>query len=203
MLIFWKARLVLFAVPKTGTTALEAALAPLADVAVVNPPGLKHCSVARYRRELSGFLETGGRPLELMALMREPTDWLGSWYRYRGRAALAGHARSTRGIGFDAFVRAHLERDPPAFARVGSQATFLAGGVDHLFRYETFDAAIHFLSDRLGHEIAVERRNVSPGGALDLSPVTRARLERERAADYDLWKGIPAGVRSARVRPCA
>ena len=57
MLIFWKTRLAILAVPKTGTTAIEQALAPMADAAILNPPGLKHCTVRKYRRELSDFFE--------------------------------------------------------------------------------------------------------------------------------------------------
>jgi hypothetical protein len=60
MLVFWKARLVLLAVPKTGTTALEAAFGPLADMAFLNPPRLKHMTLRRYRRQLAPILE-GGR----------------------------------------------------------------------------------------------------------------------------------------------
>jgi hypothetical protein len=86
MLVFWKAKLVLLAVPKTGTTALEAAFGPWADGAFLNPPRLKHMTLRRYRRQLAPILEQeDGPPLEVMAVMREPVDWLSSWYRYRSR----------------------------------------------------------------------------------------------------------------------
>ena len=42
----------------------------------------------------------------VVALMREPVDWLGSWYRYRQRDGMARPQNSTREISFDAFVRA-------------------------------------------------------------------------------------------------
>ena len=42
MLVFWKQKLVILSVPKTGTTAIEAALAPHADIVVSHPPEQKH-----------------------------------------------------------------------------------------------------------------------------------------------------------------
>ncbi|MEM8851693.1 MAG: gamma-glutamyl kinase [Pseudomonadota bacterium] len=193
MLIFWKARLVLLAVPKTGTTALEDALAPLADAAILNPPGLKHCTVKKFRRELSAFFEQKGRrPMELVAVMREPVSWLGSWYRYRSRPELAGHVNSTVGIDFDSFVRAYLTEPQPDFAKVGSQANFLAGGVQHLFAYDRLDRLHRFLEDRLGQGIETARVNVSPEGVTELGSATRQALAEGRAEDFALWERLMA-----------
>ena len=126
MLIFYKERLVLLSVPKTGTTAYEAALAGRADLVISNPPTLKHAPVYRYNRFLRPmFKQVCGVELELMAVMRAPISWLGSWYRYRQRPFLAGKPNSTAGISFDAFVEGYLKGQPPAFANVGSQAKFL------------------------------------------------------------------------------
>ena len=55
MLLFWKAKLVLLAVPKTGTTALEAALLAHADTAILNPPEKKHLTARRWRNQLAPF----------------------------------------------------------------------------------------------------------------------------------------------------
>ncbi|MGB3408115.1 MAG: gamma-glutamyl kinase [Jannaschia sp.] len=191
MLVFWKQHLVILATPKTGTTALEAALAPLADAAIVNPPGLKHCTVQKYRRELSGFFEQKGRrPMQLVAVMREPVDWLGSWYRYRSRADLDGQPNSTAGMTFDDFIGAYLSDPQPDPARVGAQARFLEGGVDHLFRHDRQDDLLRFLAERLGPLPPFERRNVSPRGDLSLSPAMEVRLRTERAEDFALWAGL-------------
>ena len=57
MLVFWKQRLVYLATPKTGTTAIEAALEPLASVVIQRPPELKHTSVHRYWKYLAPFLQ--------------------------------------------------------------------------------------------------------------------------------------------------
>ena len=192
MLVFWKERLVFLATPKTGTTAIEAALQPLANLSIQNPPALKHTPVRRYQRFLAPYLRSAaGEDFTVVALMREPIDWLGSWYRYRQRDAIPIKERSTRGMDFDSFVTAHLADPCPGFADVGSQARFLdpgnGPGIDRVFRYENIGAFIEFLEDRLDFEIILPPLNVSPEGSTQLAPETEARLRRERAADFALY----------------
>lgn len=183
----------ILAVPKTGTTALAAALGPSASMVIREPPELKHAPVYRYRRYLQPFFEKAGRQrMETLAVVREPVSWLGSWYRYRARAELAGHPNSTAGMTFSAFVEGYLATPRPDFARVGGQARFLAGedggiGVDHLFRYESPGALAAFLETRLGRPVDTVRRNVSPPAVLALDPGVEARLRVEAAAEFEVW----------------
>ena len=86
MLVFWKEKLVLLSVPKTGTTAIEAALAHKASMIVSDPPELKHAPVYRYDRFFRPMFEKACKAeMETFAIMREPVSWLGSWYKYRQR----------------------------------------------------------------------------------------------------------------------
>ena len=194
MLVFSKARLVILSVPKTGTTALEAALAPHAAIAVLDPPELKHAPVYRYNRFFRPMVEKFiGEGLDVAAVIREPVSWLGSWYRYRQRAFLDGQPNSTAGLSFEDFVEGYLAAPRAGFANVGSQAQFLeprpnGTEVTHLFRYENFGDYVAFLEARLGLPLALERRNVSPAADLGLSPALLARLEAACADDFALWK---------------
>jgi hypothetical protein len=196
MLVFWKQRIVLLAVPKTGTTALEQALLPHASAAILDPPGQKHVSAQGYRNRLSNFFEQRGkRPMELVAVMREPVDWLGSWYRYRSRPQLDGKPNSTAGLSFDAFVEAWLRDDKPAYAEVGSQANFLTDdqgklAVDRLYRYDRIPSLVRFMEDRLDTSLDISRANVSPKGPVELSDAMRNRLMREAAAEFALWDSL-------------
>ncbi len=193
MLLFWKAKLVLLAVPKTGTTALEAALLAHADTAILNPPEKKHLTARRWRNQLAPFFENRGtRQIETMAIIREPRDWLGSWYRYRARPEISGSASSTAGMDFAQFVTGWLSDPEPEYARVGRQSRFVANAegkiiVDHLFRYEDLGQAVDLLQQRLGVTLDLGRRNISPQADLSLPPALEARLQREAAADFDLW----------------
>ncbi|MGR3759380.1 gamma-glutamyl kinase [Roseobacteraceae bacterium NS-SX3] len=197
MLVFFKERLVLLSVPKTGTTAYQAALRGRADMVISDPPELKHAPVYRYNRWIRPMFERVlNAELELAAVMREPISWLGSWYRFRQRPFMDGKENSTKGISFDEFVRAYCKGKPPGFANVGSQAKFLEPqpngcAVTHLFRYEDQSRLQTFLQNRLDVPLELERRNVSPEMALELSAETEALLRRKRAAEFELYSSIP------------
>jgi hypothetical protein len=194
MLVFWEQRLAFLATPKTGSTAIAAALESLAAVSIQRPPLLKHTTVHRYRRFVGPYLEAASKDtFTLVALMREPRDWLGSWYRFRQREE-TDPARSTREMSFDDFVRAWCQDPRPAFADVGSQEKFLRPrqgvGVDRLFRYEEIGTFVAFLEDRLDCEVILPRLNVSPPGVTELSPATEALLHEVAAEDFTLYRTL-------------
>lgn len=191
MLVFWEQRLAFLATPKTGSTAIAAALESLAAVSIQRPPLLKHTTVHRYRRFIGPFLEAASKDdFTLVALMREPTDWLGSWYRFRQREETDA-GKSTKGMSFDDFIRAWCQDPRPDFADVGSQGKFLRPrqgvGVDRLFRYEEIDTFVHFLEDRLDCAITLPRLNVSPTGATEVTVETSALLREVAAEDFALY----------------
>jgi hypothetical protein len=195
MLVFWKERLVYLATPKTGSTAIEAALEPLASVVIQRPPALKHTNVRRYWQNFAPFLErASGEGFMVVALMREPIDWLGSWYRYRQRDGMHRPQNSTKDISFDDFVTAYLGKDRPPYADVGRQGAFLAPegerGADRIFCYERIGTFVAFLEDRLNCEIMLPRLNVSPAGTVALSAATETRLRQDLAADFALHASL-------------
>ena len=197
MLVFWKEKLVLLAVPKTGTTAIEAALGARASINVSDPPELKHAPVYRYNRFFRPMFEKACKAeLETFAMMREPISWLSSWYKYRQRPFLDGKPKSTAAVSFDEFVDAYAKGNKPPFANVGSQARFLeprpnGTKVDYLFRYEDVTGWTGFLEERLGTKLELERLNVSGGEIPDLSAKTREKLERKLSEEFELWNSIP------------
>jgi len=197
MLVFWKQKLVFLSVPKTGTTAFQHALAPHADIVILDPPQLKHAPLYRYNRFFRPMFEKAAKTddMETLAVVREPISWLGSWYRYRRRPGLESHRNSTHKYSFDNFVLAYIQPKPPAYANVGSQAKFLeprpnGTAVTHLFRYENQDALLEFLQNRLGVEFTMPRMNVSPDIPLQLSAEVEQRLRQHCAAEFTLWNAI-------------
>ena len=164
MLVFFEQRLAFLATPKTGSTAIAAALESLAAVSIQRPPLLKHTTVHRYRRFIGPFLEAASKDsFTVVALMREPRDWLGSWYRFRQREETEA-GKSTRGMSFDDFVRAWC--------------------------HEAIGSFVHFLEERLGCEIILPRLNVSPPGALELSAETETLLREVAAEDFALYRTL-------------
>lgn len=199
MLIFWQQRLVLLATPKTGSTALSVALESLAAIAVQRPPALKHTTAQRFRRFLAPYLETAsGERFDVVALMREPQDWLGSWYRFRQRDEITGSEKSTGGLTFDQFVTDYMARPQPSYAQLGTQARFLSLadgtlGVDKLFCYEDIGRFVSFLEARLDFEIVLPRVNVSPKGETRLSAPLAAQLRGHLAEDFALYARVSQG----------
>lgn len=195
MLIFIRPRIVLLSVPKTGTTALEQALAPRAEIVFRSRPEIKHLNLRQYLNRIRPLLgPLGEPPFQTVAVMREPLDWLRSWYRFRARDELIGHPNSTAHVGFARFVADYLRpANRPAYARLGRQSEFLTDhdgriAVDHVFRYESLPALAEFLADRLGAPVELPRANVSPPAATDLDPEDEARLREALAGEYAVWR---------------
>ena len=194
MLIFSAENLAYFAVPKTGTTSVELALRARADI--VFAKGRKHMPAQRFHAKVAPFLETAFslRP-DRVAVMRDPVDQLGSWYRYRTTAHLRGSQNSTAGISFDEFVAGYLSDEQPEYARVGSQVRFMSDnkgnlGMTHLFRYDDIDALVRFLSLRLGKDIQLGQANVSPKAELTLAPELQSALRKAHPQDFDLYERL-------------
>ncbi|MFT4014997.1 MAG: hypothetical protein QM682_16730 [Paracoccus sp. (in: a-proteobacteria)] len=124
MLIFWDRRLAFLATPKAGSTAIKAGRQPLANVALQRPAELKHTALGAYRRHIQPWLQAAsGAHFTTVALMREPTGWLQSWYHFRLRDDHEAPAHAMTGIGFADFVRDYAQgRGGPACNRTSRPA---------------------------------------------------------------------------------
>lgn len=195
MLVFWEERLVLLATPKTGTTSLAKALEARASISIQRPPELKHTPIKRFRRFIGPYLEQVSKePFTVIGVMREPRDWLGSWYRYRQRPGIPDKRRSTAGMSFDDFVQAYCREKPPAFANVGAQAGFLrpdeVKGVDMIFRHDRMGGLVDFLQERLAMTITLPVINVSPLAPTPLREDTETLLRQFAARDFALYASL-------------
>ena len=200
MLISTRHRLAYLALPKTGTSSLEAALAPLCDIRFVGSPRAKHMSMPVFERFMLPYLRRIGLDdVETVCVIREPLDWLGSWYRYSSRRAIRREPRSTRGVSFAQFVEGYLADPQPPYARFGRPSRFVSGrsgkpAVTHLYRYEDLPELVRFLDDRFETRLELPNLKVSPPrDDLELPPALRRRLEAERAEDFALYASLGRG----------
>lgn len=205
---FPRQNLVFLAIPKTGTTAIKRALAPHAGLAATNPPALRHMSLAEYRQHLEPMLARRGKcPPEIFTVVREPVARLLSWYRYRQRNSptlQAGH--STIGISPEEFLEETLRPEPRPFARIGSQDRFIGrvqglAPPEHLFPYEHSGPLAAFLGARFG-PTEIERVNVSPSPAPEVSPELAARVRAHRAQEVALYHDVLRTHDLAPREPC-
>ena len=196
MLIFTDRKLAFLATPKTGSTAIEAALRNLADIQFRGRR--KHVNAAKFQNHVGPFFSNAfDTELEVVALMRDPVDQLRSWYKYRTRERDVGDASvSTAGISFDQFIEAAISENPPAFAQVGSQHRFLTMkgglGVDRLFQYERMEVFLDFLEERLGKPVVPDVKNASPLMEAQISQPVLEALKTHRRAEFDLYAELEA-----------
>ncbi len=198
MLLIREAGLVILEVPKTGTQALRAALRDRAEIGYGGAP--RHISAGAFAgRHAAALAEEIGRIPETVAVVRAPLDSLASWHRFLQRDKVAGGARSSIGITFDAFALATMEPDPPLYARIGRQDRFVGwngtvAAVDHLFDYGRLDLLLAFLSARVAGRVrAMPTRNRSPRVRTDpLAPATEAMLREHRAGEFALYEAVAA-----------
>ena len=169
--------------PKTASTSYIHALSPYATITVKGPPNFKHMSLQKFDKVLRPVLEHNSqKTIETLAVIRHPLDWMSSWYRYRLRDSLDCSENSTAGITFDEFVEHYMRNDPPRFARIGNQSSFLKPAGDrpkitHLFQYEDQISLVEFLKNRLEKEFELPVTNVSPKIRVQISPETEKKSD--------------------------
>lgn len=196
MLVFFEKGLVFLANPKAGSTAIEAALEPLASLAVLRPPLLKHSDYRSYRKHIAPWLQSSEQqPVTTVAVMREPIEWLRSWYRFRMRDDVEDPLHEMTGVTFTDFVHSYMSSDGRLRARIGTQSDFLIDQqqtVDRIFRYEDMDEFTEFMEERLDCVLHLPRVNVPPSVDVTLSSELESRLRDFMATDAHLYDSLVA-----------
>jgi hypothetical protein len=206
MIFLYRAKLVILSQPKTGTTALDNALASRASLAVSGPPEMKHAGYRKFMKFVAPWIEaqTGlaRKDYEIVSVMREPIDWLGSWYRYRTRERLSkkknGRAGNYTGhVSFDQFAMdvAKPKGQQPAYARLGSPCgVALDGkdniGIDRIFPYEDLSGLYELIEERTERPVETAQMNVSPEMDLTLSDEARAKIHEKYAFAFKLHASL-------------
>ncbi len=201
--------LVFLAQTKCASTAIQEVLQPFAVLATRRDPPLKHVHYRDFAKFFEPLLDRFGYPrrsYEVVALMREPIDWLHSWYRYRTRPELADpanprHEHYVGDLPFEGFAHHYMEGGG-GFADVGRQVEFLLDesgelGVDRLFRYEDLDLFLEYLEGKVGQLPGLPVVNQSPPLDLDLGPSVRSELEDFLRPEYELHKEASGALRPA------
>ncbi|MEM8786920.1 MAG: hypothetical protein AAGE76_01520 [Pseudomonadota bacterium] len=192
MLLSLDGQFAYLAMTKTGSTSVENALRPHCQVMFTGDHRVTHMPGHHFERYVRPYLlETGQPPIDSVAQIRHPVDWLESWWRYRGRDA---GPQSTRGIGFDQFADEFMAgADRPYLGLHRPHAFFYGEGtdiqVDLVFRFEEMALFQRFLEMRLGRPVTIERHNVSPTRWLKGSRAVRRRLETFLTPEMELWEG--------------
>jgi hypothetical protein len=154
----------------------------------------------RFHRQLYPDID-----IESFCIMRDPIDWVYSWYKFRSRNELKDYANNPSlmhrtkmycgDISFEEFVRYLLQdKEKPKFAKIGTQGRYIlldSGqlGVDMVFKYENgMDPVANYLSEKIGEEVTIPRFNVSPERHVTFSDELRLQLEEKFCNDYQLYR---------------
>ncbi|MEO0355149.1 MAG: hypothetical protein AAF268_10010 [Cyanobacteria bacterium P01_A01_bin.3] len=219
MIVSLKHGFVFLCTPKCASSSVHAALAPYGEIAIKTPPPLKHTKYRDYIRYIQPYLidRVNAEPLETTCIVREPVDWLYSWYRFRSRYKALGEEQSTAEIEFPEFVESYMSPHPPKYASdMGGQYNFVrneAGdiGVDTIFAFDKLDDYVAYMSAKVGAAIELKTLNTSPqkryqSSGAALVELVRNKLRRElnirpstanvAKQNYGLSEGLLSDVRA-------
>lgn len=198
---------IVLSMPKCASSSLQQALTPVCDVRFKDH--MKHVDFAFVERWVLPMLRARRAPApyapRIFCLMREPIDWLYSWYRYSWGAD--GRPTPTGGVprsgpaypDFAAFLEAYFSSSPPHVGGVLRQTDFLRGadgapGAIELIRFEDHPRLLRILEGMCGQAIELKVTNRSrPRRDADFAGVDLAGLRRRLAAEYAVYDAIPAG----------
>ena len=202
MLIFVNQGLIIYSMPKTGTTSIERALGKDASIKLsgTGDNGLKHINSKKFnkwRRTLRK--EFPNQKFVSCCVMREPLDRLNSWYRYRSREKIKNKESYVGNITFDEYLNKLCDKIQKKSTRhlLNSQSRFLIFrekiNVDRIFPFVKIDQYTEFLSLKLNKEIKLTKDNVSPeisSSKLQVSEETLKRLSPLISLDVNLYNKI-------------
>ena len=192
MLAAPKLGFVFLASPKAGSSAIQRAFRSQAQLLFSAPPSLKHLTAFEFEADVAPLLAKHGYARTSYAtacLVREPVDLTVSWWRYRSRTEALGRPHYTGGMSFDEFVD-RVVSGRGAF-RTPSQFACDPDGhalVDRMFRYEHLDACVAWMAELAGVDVELERVNVSPRRAVEVTASARSKLEEFYASDLTLYE---------------
>jgi hypothetical protein len=194
MMSFAHRGFVFLATTKTGSSAIHRGFRRYSSIEVRSPPNMKHLTARRFEKVWVPVLEQHGckrETYELVAIIRDPVDWVGSWWRYRSRPSLRGTDNWTGEMTFDEFA----ERVITGEVSLGRQSRFVtdpAGNlvVERLYRYEHLGDAAQWMAARLGVEAPeLKQVNRSPKRDVGLADSVRGRLETHFGLEMTLHDG--------------
>ncbi len=186
-------KFIFLAVPKTGTSSIERALAryrsPLTD------RFKKHATCKRVKREIPEALWDESFKF---AFVRNPYDRMQSWYFYRQRQELANpehprHHLYTGNKTFDQFICSFADRDWMLLQLAWVAPPALGGEVqlDFVGRFESLETDYSYVCERVGvpyQPLPQVRSSRNDHRARSLwTPESRTRVNEYFRGDFELF----------------
>ena len=198
MLISVKRRFIFVANSKAASTSIEEALYPFAEIERGGTPARKHIGMQDILREYDFLFRNPGLKAPsffAFGVMRDPLDWISSWFRYRRGNKVASPL--PKDISFAEFW---AKGDWNRFAAKGRprlQRDFFADDhgrplVDMVIPYQDLGPAFAQVTDALGLKVDLGHMNASKLAAdADVIPADLvAEVRSHYAADYEFFSRL-------------
>lgn len=191
---------IVLSMPKCASTSLHEALTPVCDIRFRGR--MKHVDHAFVEQWVLPMLAARAAPARyqprILSLMRDPIEWLYSWYRYAygTEARPANQPPKPNYARFADFLDAYFSDRPPRVGGVLRQSEFLRGrdgSLDRveLFRHEQNARLVAELEGLSGARIDLKVTHRSRARQDDdLDGIDLAELRRRLAAEYAIYDSI-------------
>jgi hypothetical protein len=186
--------------PKCASTSIEAAISKFCNINFSGHPGIKHINAQVFSETILPTHQNlvPSSKIESFCLIRDPLEWIESWYRFRARDALKNpqhpnHTKYTGNISYNEFIQEYISKGKrKPFANLKTQYQFVSLnnghiGVDYLIPMHNFELVNIFLSEKIGREIKVSHENISPKIPADLDPDINFKLRKHLEKDLVLY----------------
>lgn len=181
---------------KSASTSIEHVLTPLSDQVIASSPARKHLPLAALKHEQPALFGEERDSYFMFGVMRDPIDWINSWFRYRSGNDVEAPLPSD--WTFEDFWRRgdwninhpdgsgkYLQSD----IFCDKDGTVLA---DVILRYETLEEDFHEICEIIGIAHDLPRKNVSrkPRAADGVPEALAKEMRAFYAEDYALWNAL-------------
>ena len=187
---------------KCASTSVEAVLEKHSHIVIKDPPYLKHMSYLEMVDNFDFlFSKEGFEPNTFykFAIIREPIDWVISWFNYRSREELKNPAHKDRGtylgnITFDEYIE-HIDKDwitNQSYRFVDRQGKNV---MDFMIRYENLEKDFQYVMSQIGIEekIIIPHKNKSSNIRItkkDVSKETKEKIKVFFHKDYEFLEEL-------------
>ena len=202
MLLSVEHRFLFIANKKAASSSIEAALQNQCEVRVCKNSRLKHMSAGTARHLFEDFVQesqVSWKDLFKFAVVRDPTEWVTSWFNFRSREQLrstgskyyAGH------VEFAEFVNEVCSARPVPYAQIGDQNGCLKDqgniAVDLIVAFDKLSDTVSVLADRgclplSEFDIVINRSKLERHRAIETPNVLRERIEDRFAEDLAIYR---------------
>ena len=195
MLISTRKKFVFLSNYKCASTSIEGVLKKHCEL-ILRGPKFKHLPIDEFNKYIKPLLETRGfYNFETYCIVRDPIDYVFSWYRYRQRDDLkkSESIKYTGDVTFDQFIKEACSEDPPPMCPRENQHLFVGfkNGkfkVDNVYTLDDIRSFSKTMNDKFNIDINIPKKNMSPKKDFHLSDESWALFEEYFKNDIQMYK---------------